>query len=104
MTWIKKFTNPNTVTGYSNKPDLQKEVKGKKYFDIRIPQATKKSLKLEAGDLLEVMIRNSDGDTQFFKKETSKRTGGLKFYLPRSVVEELAISENEVLDIFLSKD
>jgi len=103
MTWIEKFSDPEKVRGYSIKPDKQKERKGKKYFDIPIPKKTQQSLKLEKDELLHIMIRNPKGQNSYFKKETTSRTKGLKFYLPRSVVEELNVSEDDVLDVFISR-
>lgn len=101
---FEKFRHPDKVTGFSTTPTLQKKVKGNKYFNIQIPKNTEQSQKLEKGSLLEILIKNQDGQTTFFKKETAARTGGLKFYLPREVVEKLELDENDMLDVFISKD
>lgn len=101
---LEKFSD-SKIVGYSKQPDIQREQNGKKYFNMRIPEQTKESLKLESGDLVEILFRNQAGDTEYFKRDVSATSSSdLKFYVPRSVVEELGIDETSLIDVFISKD
>jgi len=101
---LDQFTRPDKVTGFSTTPVTQKKTDTRTYYDLQIPKMTEKSQKLENNDLLEILIRNHKGNTTFFKRKTSKRSGGLKIYLPADVVDELELDEDSIVDVFISKD
>lgn len=102
---LEKFSDADSVTGYVKRPDLQKENNGNKYFDMRIPLGNVQYMGLEDGDLLEILLRNREGDEMFFKRSTSSTSGeGLKFYVPRKAVKSLGIEEDSLLEVFVSKD
>jgi len=58
---------------------------------------------LKAGDLLELTIRNKDGQTVDVSRKVQKSGSNHKFYLPKEQREELSLETQETVQVFFRK-
>jgi antitoxin component of MazEF toxin-antitoxin module len=72
-------------------------------IQIRIPGLAVKHHDLEAGDLLELTIRNKDEETVEVSRKVQKSGSNLKFYLPKDKRQELSLEAPETVQVFFRK-
>jgi len=72
-------------------------------IQIRIPGLAVKHHGLEAGDLLELTIRNKDGQTVEVSRKVQKSGSNHKFYLPKEQRQELSLETQETVQVFFQK-
>jgi hypothetical protein len=58
---------------------------------------------LEAGDLLELTIRNKDEEAVEVSRKVQKSGSNHKFYLPKEQREELSLESPETVQVFFHK-
>jgi len=72
-------------------------------IQIRIPGLAVKHHDLKAGDLLELSIRNKDGQTVDVSRKVQKSGSNHKFYLPKDKRKELSLESPETVQVFFRK-
>lgn len=72
-------------------------------IQVRIPGLTVKHHDLEAGDLLELTIRNKEGQTVDVSRKVQKSGSNHKFYLPKEQRQELSLESPETVQVFFHK-
>jgi len=72
-------------------------------IQIRIPGLAVKHHDLEAGDLLELTIRNKDEEAVDVSRKVQKSGSNLKFYLPKDKRQELSLEAPETVQVFFRK-
>jgi len=72
-------------------------------IQIRIPGLAVKHHDLDAGDLLELTIRNKDGETVEVSRKVQKSGSNHKFYLPKEQRQELSLEAPETVQVFFHK-
>lgn len=80
------------------------ETDGKKYdyYYFIVPEKTVKSLDIEKGQILQVEVRNMEGETTEFNKKATGGTGDtLRIYLPKEESDLLSLSKGSLIDVFV---
>jgi hypothetical protein len=72
-------------------------------IQIRIPGLAVKHHDLEAGDLLELTIRNKDEEAVDVSRKVQKSGSNHKFYLPKEQRQELSLEAPETVQVFFRK-
>jgi bifunctional DNA-binding transcriptional regulator/antitoxin component of YhaV-PrlF toxin-antitoxin module len=72
-------------------------------IQVRIPGLAVKHYGLKAGDLLELTIRNKDGDSVEVSRKVQKSGSNHKFYLPKDKREELSLESPDTVQVFFRK-
>jgi len=72
-------------------------------IQIRIPCLAVKHHDLDAGDLLELTIRNKYGETVEVSRKVQKSGSNHKFYLPKEQRQELSLEAPETVQVFFHK-
>jgi len=89
MTWKNGFTGKVTSHG----PGLY----------LRIPESTVQSMGLEDEDLLQLELRNMNGEKLQTSREVKESSGQCKVYLRKETKEQLSLQHKDLVDVFLHK-
>lgn len=73
-------------------------------YSIELPGNTVKSLEIENGDLLNLEIRNMQGEKVSLTRKVMGQNPHLKVYIPKNSAEKLGLTPGSLVDVFLSKD
>jgi len=70
---------------------------------LRIPQNTVQSMDLKDEDLLQLELRNMEGEKLQTSREVKESSGQCKVYLGKETKEQLSLQHKDLVDVFLHK-
>lgn len=71
---------------------------------LRFPDLTVESAEIEDEDLLQLTIRNMQGQEVEESRKARKSSGQVKVYLPKNIRSELNLKHQDLVDVFFHKD
>jgi len=97
------MTNDSKRVGFTASVTLKNERDGREYHTLAFPKNTVQSLRLAEGDLVDLEIRNMQGDTVSLTRKV-QGTRQKKVYLPRGdVTVPLDLEKGDLVDVFAEK-
>jgi hypothetical protein len=70
---------------------------------LRIPENTVQSMDLKDEDLLQLELRNMNGETLETSREVKESAGQCKVYLGKDTRKQLGLEHKDLVDVFLHK-
>lgn len=70
---------------------------------LKLPLKVEKSLGVKHGDLVNLRIRNMQGQQAQVSRKLNRSGNTLRIYIPKQETQELGLENKDLVDVFLTK-